>query len=204
MHRASKFGLAGFVGAAVTGVTLLAYGQPAQSPVQHPVAQTHQTKPAAPSAASTAPPAPAADAHAAENILPSHWTSRCVSEARTAALDCAAEQSAIVTQTGQLLASVTVRAPADTRRPVLLIQLPVGLFLPAGITIKVDDGKPQEIPFQTCDLKGCYGAAPLPDETLAAMKIGKRFAISFQNVSKENIVIPFGLSNFAEEYQHIQ
>ena len=46
--------------------------------------------------------------------------------------------------------------------------------------------------------------APLPDETLAAMKIGKRFAISFQNVSKENIVIPFGLSNFAEEYQHIQ
>jgi invasion protein IalB len=205
MRRASRFVIAGLVPATLLGVTVLAFSQPAQGPPQHPAAQTHPTKPAAPGAPSAAPPAPAAagDAHAADNVLPSRWTSRCASEARTTALDCAVEQSAIITQTGQLLASVTVRVPADTRRPVLMIQLPVGLFLPAGITIKVDDGKAQEIPLQTCDLKGCYGAAPLPDETLAAMKAGKRFAISFQNVSKENIVIPFGLSNFAEAYQHI-
>jgi invasion protein IalB len=206
MRGASKLIVAGIVPATVFGITLLAYGQSAPSSAQHPAAQTHQVKPAPPSAASASPPAPAAaaDAHAADNVLPSRWTSRCASEARSAALDCAVEQSAIITQTGQLLASITVRVPADTRRPVLMIQLPVGLFLPAGITIKVDDGKPQEISLQTCDLKGCYGAAPLPDETLAAMKTGKRFAISFQNVSKENIVIPFGLSNFAEVYERIQ
>jgi invasion protein IalB len=39
---------------------------------------------------------------------------------------------------------------------------------------------------------------------LGAMKTGTRFAIAFQNVAKENIVIPFGLSNFAETYQRIQ
>jgi invasion protein IalB len=52
--------------------------------------------------------------------------------------------------------------------------------------------------------KGCYGAEPLSDEMLAAMKSGTRFAVSFQNTNKEGVVIPFGLANFAEAYQRVQ
>lgn len=196
MRRASILIVLVLACAALAGIASMAFAQPAPSTgQQHPAAQ--KPKPAAPSA----PAAPGADN---QNTLPSRWTSRCASDGRTTVLDCAVEQSAVVTQTGQLLASVTVRVPADTRRPVLLVQLPVGLFLPAGITIQVDDGKTQQIPLQTCDLKGCYAGTPLADDTLAAMKSGKRFAISFQNMAKENIVIPFGLANFAEAYQHIQ
>jgi invasion protein IalB len=137
-------------------------------------------------------------------VLPSHWTSRCVSEARNGNVDCVVEQSAVVTKTGQLLADISIRVPADTRHPVMLIQLPVGLYLPAGVTVQIDTGKPQQITLQTCDLKGCYGAEPLADDVLAAMKSGTRFAVSFQNTAKETVVIPFGLSNFAEAYQHVQ
>ncbi len=86
----------------------------------------------------------------------------------------------------------------------MMIQLPVGLFLPAGIKVQVDENKPQQIVLETCDLKGCYGTAPVSDEMLGAMKAGKRFAVSFQNAAKQNIAIPFGLSNFAETYQHVQ
>jgi invasion protein IalB len=199
MHWASKYVIGGLAAAAVAAIAVIAFGQ---APAQHPTAQAQaqKPKPAAPPAAAQ-PPTPAT---ADNQTLPSHWISRCVSEGRVGTPDCAVEQSAMVTQTGQLLASVTVRVPADTRHPVILVQLPVGLFLPAGVTIQVDEGKPQQIPLQTCDLKGCYGAAPLPDETLVAMKAGKRFAVSFQNVSKENLTIPFGLANFAEAYQHIQ
>jgi len=202
MPRALKYIVVALASAAVAAIAVMAFGQ---APGQHPAAQAQKPKPASPAAPQAAVPAPPTAAAPADNqtVLPSHWVSRCASEGRSANLDCAVEQSAVVTQTGQLLASVTVRVPPDNHSPLIMIQLPVGLFLPAGVTIQVDDGKSQQIPLQTCDLKGCYGAAPLPDETLAAMKTGKRFAVSFQNVSKENLVIPFGLANFAEAYQHI-
>jgi invasion protein IalB len=205
MHWASKYVIGALAAAAVAAIAVIAFGQaPAQRPTAQAQAQAQKPKPAAPAA----PPAAAQPASPAtadnQNVLPSRWVSRCVSDGRIGTPDCAVEQSAVVTQTGQLLASVTVRVPADTRHPVIMIQLPVGLFLPAGVTIQVDEGKPQQISLQTCDLKGCYGGAPLTDETLAAMKAGKRFAVSFQNASKENLTIPFGLANFAEAYQHIQ
>jgi invasion protein IalB len=197
MPRSLKYIAVALISAAVAAVAVMAFGQvPAPKPKPAP-APAPQAAPA---------PAPAAGAPAPadkDSVLPSHWVSRCASEGRTANLDCAVEQSAVVTQTGQLLAAVTVRVPPDTHSPVIMIQVPVGLFLPAGITIQVDEGKPQQVPLQTCDLKGCFGAAPLSDETLAAMKTGKRFAVTFQNISKESLIIPFGLSNFAEAYQHI-
>lgn len=205
MHKASKIAAAVAV-SVVAAVGVVAFAQE-QKPAARPSAQSHPQKPATPAAPAQAPaaaPANAAAASSNDNTLPSHWTSRCVSDARNTALDCAVEQSAVVTQTGQLIAAVTIRLPPDTHRPVIMIQLPVGLFLPAGVTVQVDEGKPQQIVLQTCDLKGCYAGSPLSEETIAAMKAGKRFAVSFQNAGKENITIPFGLSNFAEAYQHIQ
>jgi invasion protein IalB len=152
-----------------------------------------------------APPAPQPPANAQEPPKPQPgWISRCMSENRATAVDCTVEQTAVVTNTGQLVASVVVRVPHDTRQPVMLIQVPVGLFLPAGVNVQVDETKPLAFAFQTCDLKGCYAGAPLPAETLAAMKTGKKLAVIFQNLQKETISIPLPLDNFAEAFARIQ
>jgi invasion protein IalB len=188
----------------LAGVGVVAFGQTAQKPAPHQTAPAASTSKPKPATTAAAPEQPAAAAAEGQDVLPSHWTSHCISEARNTNVECAVEQSAVVTKTGQLLADVTIRVPADTRHPVMMIQLPVGLYLPAGVTVQVDGGKPQQITLQTCDLKGCYGAEPVSDEMLAAMKSGARFAVSFQNTNKESIVIPFGLANFAEAYQHVQ
>jgi invasion protein IalB len=168
-------------------------------------------KPAAPASPSSAPvpmippqqPAPAGQTQEAPKPG-GGWVSRCISDARQTAVDCAVEQSAVVTATGQLVASVVVRVPHDTRQPVMMIQVPVGLFLPAGVNIQVDESKPVPFALQTCDLKGCYAGAPLPQDLLAAMKTGKKLGVIFQNMQKENIAVPLPLDNFAETYQKIQ
>ena len=51
------------------------------------------------------------------------------------------EQTAVLTKTGQLIVLVNIRVPGDTRAPVAVIQLPLGLNLPAGAKLQVDDGK---------------------------------------------------------------
>jgi len=132
------------------------------------------------------------------------WGSRCASQSRQSAIECSIEQTLTLSNTGQLLASVVIRVPADTRQPVMMIQVPVGLYLPAGLTLQIDENKPEPLAFQTCDLKGCYGGNSVSPEMLAAMKGGKRFTITFQNLAKENISVPLTLENFADAYQKIQ
>jgi invasion protein IalB len=204
MRRASLAAVFALLFAVLTGAGIAVFAQTAPKPAPHPAAPAPAPAPKGKPGAADAAPAPAAAPAENQDVLPSHWTSRCISEARNSNVECVVEQSAFVTKTGQLLADVTARVPADTHHPVMVIQLPVGLFLPAGVTVQVDSGKPQQITLQTCDLKGCYGAEPLADDTLAAMKSGTKLAISFQNTSKETVVIPFGLSNFSEAYQHVQ
>ncbi|MBN9593786.1 MAG: invasion associated locus B family protein [Afipia sp.] len=169
--------------------------------------QQKQAKPAAAAKSSATPAASGATAQAgsADNSSPPQpvWTSRCSSDSRKSALLCEIEQSLFITKTGQLVASVNIKIPPDTRLPVMMIQLPVGLFLPGGVNLQIDEGKSQALVIQTCDLKGCYAATTVSPELLGALKSGKRLSVTFQNLNKENVNLAFVLSGFAESYDKI-
>ena len=114
------------------------------------------------------------------------------------------EQTAVFTQTGQLIVLINIRVPSDTHTPVALVQLPLGLNLPVGAKFQVDDGKPIELQIQTCENRGCYASTPIAADLLAALKSGKQLSVSFQNLGKETITIPFPLTDFATAYDKIK
>src|SRR5262245_17618595 len=74
------------------------------------------------------------------------WASNCSAPGRGLPLQCALEQRAIAKGTGRLVAIVSIRLPEETKKPVSLIQLPLGLFLPAGVQIDVDGDLSQNYP----------------------------------------------------------
>ena len=154
-----------------------------------------------------APMAQAAPAPTSENAntpAPPGWVARCSSASRGAPLECAIEQSAVLTKTGQLIVLVNVRVPAETRVPVALVQLPLGLNLPAGAKFQVDDGKTSDLQIQTCEARGCYANLQISPDVLAALKSGKQLKVSFQNMAKETISIPMPLADFAAAYEKIK
>ena len=157
-------------------------------------------------AAPQATPAPAAPAAPAAEPPPANagWAARCSSVSRESPLECAMEQTAVLTKTGQLIVLVNIRVPSDTHVPVALVQLPLGLNLPAGARLQVDDGKVVEMQIQTCENRGCYASTPIAPELLAALKSGKQLKVSFQNLGKEVISIPMPLSDFAAAYDKIK
>jgi invasion protein IalB len=162
--------------------------------------------PAAPAPALT--PAPAAspsptEQQAAQPPAPS-WISRCSSISRDAPLECAIEETAVLTRTGQLIVLVNIRVASDTHQPVALVQLPLGLNLPAGAKLQVDDGKVVDLQIQTCENRGCYANTPVSPELLAALKSGKQLKVVFQNLNKEVITIPMPLADFAAAYEKIR
>jgi invasion protein IalB len=172
-------------------------GHAQQAPKSKAPPKSAQTTapPAAPQAPDTAAPNPAAS--------PS-WAVRCSSASRDAPLECAMEQNAVFSKTGQLVALVNIRVPSDTHTPVALIQLPLGLNLPAGARFQVDDGKTVDLQIQTCETRGCFTNSPIAPDMLAALKSGKQLKISFQNLAKEAITIPMPLADFAAAYDKIK
>ncbi len=188
---------------AVTFALVLALGVPSQSFAQAPKAKGAPTAQAAPAAATPAPAAAQAEA-APATPPPPGWSARCSSASRGAPLECLIEQTAVLTKTGQLIVLIDIRVASDTHTPVAVIQLPLGLNLPAGAKLQVDDGKTTDLQIQTCEQRGCYTNAPISPEMLAAMKTGKQLKVSFQNLAKEVIAIPMPLTDFAAAYEKIK
>ncbi|SDR61825.1 Invasion protein IalB, involved in pathogenesis [Rhizobiales bacterium GAS113] len=202
LAAAAAIGLAG-AGLAVP-VAAQAQVKPAKPAAPAPKPTTAQAPlPAAAPAPPAAGAAPAAGDAAAAPAQP-EWVARCASDGRRGTLECALEQNVFLSKTGQLIAAVSLRVPADTRQPSLAVQVPLGLFLPAGVSLQVDENKAVPLALQTCDAKGCYAATPVSPEMLGTLKAGKKLQITFQNLSKENITVPLQLANFAQAYQKIE
>ena len=111
---------------------------------------------------------------------------------------------AALSKTGQLIVLVNIRVPSDTRVPVAMVQLPLGLNLPGGAKLQVDDGKTADLQIQTCENRGCYAGTAIAPDVLAALKSGKELKLSFQNLAKETITIPMPLTDFATAYDKIK
>jgi invasion protein IalB len=168
------------------------HGQQAKSKNAPHAAQTTTTTPtdAAPAAAAGSPPP--------------GWAVRCSSASREAPLECAMEQTAVLSKTGQLIVLVNIRVPSDTHVPVAMVQLPLGLNLPGGAKLQVDDGKTADLQIQTCENRGCYAGTAITPDVLAALKSGKELKLSFQSLAKETITIPMPLTDFATAYDKIK
>jgi invasion protein IalB len=174
--------------------------QPSKSKAPAKSEQTAPNNPPPPAAA----PADNNGAAPANTPPPPGWVARCGSASRDAPLECAIEQNAVLPRTGQLVIAVNIRVPADTRTPSALIQLPLGLNIPNGAKLQVDEGKTTDLQIQTCEARGCYAGTAIAPDLLAAMKSGKQLKVSFQNLNKETLTVPLPLADFAAAYEKIK
>ena len=99
--------------------------------------------------------------------------------------------------------SISVSKPTGGKNAAMLLQLPHGLFNPAGVAMGIDGAKPETLAIQTCDAKGCYAGAPITPDKLTAMSKGSKLNVTFQNLKKQKIVVPVPLKGFAEAYKKL-
>lgn len=172
---------------------------PAKFTQLNPPSSTTEKKPPAAPAASPAQstPAPAA---AGEPKGPG-WAVNCKSEATEKDLECRMSQTVVLKQSGQVLTNVTFRIPADTKKPEIIVQLPLGVSLAPGATFQVDENPAQRLNFRACDRSGCFAISPVTPEMLAILKRGKQIKIGFQNLAEKPITVPLSLEGFGDAYE---
>jgi len=132
------------------------------------------------------------------------WVSTCTSNGRGQPLECAMEQRAVAKENGRVIGLVSIRVPSQTRKPVTMIQLPLNLFLPAGVNVDVDGDMTQNQAFQTCNQQGCFVGFPISDNMLKQMFTGGKFNVTFQYLDKKPFTLPMSLEGFTDAYNRIK
>ncbi|MDQ0349207.1 invasion associated locus B family protein [Ancylobacter vacuolatus] len=188
-----------FVGAALLAGVLVGGPAQAQTPTATaPVTQPVQPRPAAPAAVRPAPAAAAADPSQPAETTATYqdWQMRCVTPADQPRA-CEVIQKLQVQGQG-LVATIAV-GRADPKSPMLIvIQVPQGVWLPSGITLKVGaNGKPLPLEYKRC-AQVCVAEATLDAATVQSMKTAAEAgSFIFQDGAQRDVALPVSFKGFA-------
>jgi invasion protein IalB len=131
----------------------------------------------------------------AEDPPPAAWRVECAGDGKT--LECRALQSLVNREDNkQLVALISVRTPPDTKTPVMMLQLPLGLNVAEPVQIKIDNGPVDKQPIQTCTNNGCFVGLQLNDKMVAALRSGTLLKITMQDSNKRSLNLDVPLLGF--------
>jgi len=95
---------------------------------------------------------------------------------------------------GNVLAVMSIWKPPKQNNPVAMFTLPLGIYLPSGIGLKIDDGSVKRIPINRCSPKGCHTMIVLDRDLLETIKQGSNAKVGFSLTKKRNMTVTFSLT----------
>ena len=132
-----------------------------------------------------------------------NWTARCEQAPGTSLERCFIFQNLVLKESGQRVVHMAVGYLAANGQAAAVITMPLGISLPAGASISVDGGEPEDIIIERCDANGCVGALALSGALIAALKRGREARISFHDASRRRIAVPVSLLGFTAGFNSL-
>ncbi len=87
---------------------------------------------------------------------------------------------------------------------ILRVFAPVGVLLPPGLGLKIDDIDVGHAPFIRCHTFACYAQVQAPDDLVAKLKNGKTAVFIIFQTEEAGIGIPISLNGFAQALQQLK
>lgn len=84
--------------------------------------------------------------------------------------------------------------PSGSGQPVAQFLMPLGIWLPRGMTLAVDDGEPQNFPILVCGSNGCQTTLRVQPDLIEALNQGKQLTVTLFNANQQPVRIPIDLS----------
>lgn len=144
-------------------------------------------------------PAPAPPGQTEE---PAAWAVNCTDQGQKK-LTCEMTQSLVDQKSRAQVAFISIRGATGGAAKVMLVRFFHGVFLPAGVSVKVDAGQPAPLVFQKSDRLGVYAALPLTDRLVADMKKGKDLKFGLQINQGEPFEVAARLNGFGPAFDRV-
>ena len=132
------------------------------------------------------------------------WTLNCATPQGAPAEQCILVQDRLNPENQQPIMQIAVGFWGPERHRGLIITLPLGVTLPQGIQLEVDDTVIRKAPYVTCAPNGCQAHMPLDDALLQSMKSGQQGKIVFANARGQAVPVAFSLSGFTAGFAKVK
>ena len=107
------------------------------------------------------------------------WTLACEAQGPSRTR-CAAVQELTLEDGAARILRLTLGRLGARGEMALVALLPLGVYLPAGVALKVDGGRQIAMRMQTCARAGCEAALRVDDALMAALKRGRTLFVGFK------------------------
>jgi invasion protein IalB len=79
-----------------------------------------------------------------------------------------------------------------------VLQVPLGVLLPTGLRLRVDQGSPVAIPFHHCRAEGCLALTPLRPELRRPLELGRKASLEFTTLDDRRLGVPVSLMGITD------
>jgi invasion protein IalB len=148
-------------------------------------------------------PAPALEGGGTEQRF-GDWTLRCFPATESLPRRCEMVQVLGDTQSKQEILLMAVGYPDAQSGPVAWLVLPLGILLPPGLGLKIDQGETRGLPIRSCDPRGCATPWPLSEADVAALKAGQELVVIFQDIDGKKLGLPVSLQGFTAAFSQLR
>ena len=140
----------------------------------------------------------AAPAHAQAQQQPKGWYKLCSKVDKN---EICSVQYNIAAQSGRMVAAVNVfQSKGKTNVERFQIVVPTARFIPAGIKMKIDNGRENTIPYFLCMPDRCMAETPLTKPLVAALKKGGKISLITTNFQQQKNPLAVSLSGFTKVF----
>ena len=147
--------------------------------------------------------APAARAQGVVKSVHGDWQIRCDMPPGAQSEQCALIQSVTAEDRANVGLSVIVLKTADQKTRLLRVLAPLGVLLPTGLGLKIDQADIGRAGFVRCLPNGCVAEVVMDGNLIKQMRTGKTATFIIFQTPEEGIGFPMSLKGFGEGYDKL-
>ena len=131
------------------------------------------------------------------------WETRCETPPGAAYEQCAIVLSVVDKDRPNLTLVLIVLNTADRKARLMRVIAPLGVLLPMGVTLRIDDEEAGRLNFLQCLANGCIAQAAIDDKLLEKLKSGKTATLGVFQTPEQGVGILAPLAGFKDAYEQL-
>jgi invasion protein IalB len=131
------------------------------------------------------------------------WQIRCDTPPGAHAEQCALIQSVTAEDRANVGLTVIMLKTADQKNRLMRVVAPLGVLLPSGLGLKIDNADIGRAGFVRCLPNGCIAEVVMDDELIKKLRTGQSATFIIFQTPEEGIGFPMSLKGFAEGYDKL-
>ena len=145
----------------------------------------------------------AASAQGAVRSVHGDWQIRCDTPPGAQTEQCALIQSVVAEDRSNAGLTVIVLKTADQKSKLMRVVAPLGVLLPSGLGLKLDNVDVGRAGFVRCLPNGCVAEVVMDDKLLGQLRSAKTATFIIFETPEEGIGFPLSLNGLGEGYDKL-